>query len=70
MLGRLGVAQPGDGEAGPVRAHVVTPGRPALDDCQMPGPGSAFDPDLIAEMLGDALAAPAVHVLYVQFRQL
>jgi hypothetical protein len=46
------------------------PGRPALGGCQLPGPGIAFDPDLIAEMLGHALAAPAANALYVQFRQL
>jgi hypothetical protein len=35
----------------------------------MPGPGIAFHPDLIAEMLGDVLAAPAAHAFHVQFRQ-
>jgi hypothetical protein len=36
----------------------------------VPGPGIVFHSDLIAEMLGHALAAPAAHALYVQFRQL
>jgi hypothetical protein len=36
----------------------------------VPGPGIEFHPDLIAEMLGHALAAPAAHTLHVQFRQL
>jgi len=35
----------------------------------MPGPGIAFHPDLIAEMLGRALAAPVAHAFDVQFRQ-
>jgi hypothetical protein len=36
----------------------------------VPGPGIAFHSELIAEMLGHALAAPAAHTLHVQFRQL
>jgi hypothetical protein len=35
----------------------------------VPGPGIAFHLDPIAEMLGDALTAPAAHALHVQFRQ-
>jgi hypothetical protein len=40
LLGGLGVAEPGDGEPCPFWAGVLTPGWPALDDRQLPGPMS------------------------------
>jgi hypothetical protein len=64
-----GVAQPGDGKAGPLRAGVHAPGRPALHDRQIPGPGIAFHPDPITQVPGDAPGAPAAHPLHVQIRQ-
>src|ERR1039457_1927094 len=66
---RLGVPQPGDREPRPLRAHVLTPGWPALHDRQMPGPDIAFHLDLVADMLRDALLAPAPHPGHVQLRQ-
>ena len=66
---RLGVAQPGDREPRPLRADALTPGRPALHDRQMPGPDVAFHRDLVANMPGDALPAPAPHPGHIQLRQ-
>jgi hypothetical protein len=37
----------------------LAPGRPALDDRQVPRADVAFHPDLVAGMLRDALLAPA-----------
>jgi hypothetical protein len=67
--GRLRVAEPGNGKPCPLRADVLVPRRPALDDRQMPGPDIALHPDLVADMLGNALIAPAPDSRYVQFRQ-
>ncbi|MDX6334999.1 MAG: hypothetical protein QOG05_2339 [Streptosporangiaceae bacterium] len=69
LPGRLGVVQPGDGEARPLRAHVFTPGRPALHDRQMPRRDVAFHLDLVAHMRGDALLAPATRPSHVQLRK-
>ena len=57
--GGLRVAEPGDGEPCPFRAGVLAPGRAALDDRQLPGPDVALDADLVPDVLGDALFAPA-----------
>src|SRR5258705_10183451 len=65
----LGVAQPGDREARPLRAHLFTPGRPALHDRQMPGRDVAFHLDLVANMRGDSLVAPAPYPSYIQLRK-
>ena len=67
--GCLGVAEPGDGEPCPFRSDALAPGRPALDDRQVPGADVAFDADLVPDVRGDALLAPAAHAGYVQFRQ-
>ena len=45
------------------------PGRPALDDRQVPGADVAFHPDLVAGMLRDALPAPAADAGDVEFGQ-
>jgi hypothetical protein len=69
LPGRLGVVQPGDRKARPLRAHVFTPGRPALHDRQMPRRDVAFHLDLVAHMRGDALLAPATRPSHVQLRK-
>jgi len=69
LPGRPGVVQPGDREARPLRAHVSTPGRPALYDRQVPGRDVAFHLDLVADMLRDALLAPASNPGHVQLRE-
>jgi len=66
--GRLDVTEPGDGKSCPLRVRVV-PGWPTLDDRQMPGPDLALHADLVADMLRDALLAPAPDPRHVQFRQ-
>src|SRR2546430_16748700 len=68
-LGRLGVAEPGDGEPCPFRADALAPGRPALDDRQLPGSDVALDADLVPGVCGDTLFAPAARAGYVQLRQ-
>jgi hypothetical protein len=52
-----------------VHLGVLTPGRSALDDRQMPGSDVAFDADLLPGVRGDTLLAPAAHAGYVQLRQ-
>ena len=69
VSGGLGVAEPGDGEPCPFRADALAPGRPALDDRQLPGSDVALDADLVAGVRGDALLAPAAHAGYVQLGQ-
>ena len=68
-LGRLRVAEPGDGEPRPFRAGVLAPGRAALDDRQLPGPDVALDADLVPDVLGDTLFAPAADAGDVEFGQ-
>jgi len=67
--GGLRVAEPGDGEPCPFRAGVLAPGRAALDDRQLPGPDVALDVDLVPDVLGDALFAPAADPGDVEFGQ-
>ena len=69
LLGRLGVAQPGNREPRPLRAHVLTLGWPAFHDRQMPGRHVALHLDLAAGMFRDALLAPAPNPRHIQFRQ-
>ena len=69
LPGRLGVAQPGDRELRPLRAHVLTPGWPALHDRQIPGRHIALQLDLAPGMFRDALLAPAPDPRHIQLRQ-
>ena len=45
------------------------PGRPALDDRQLPGSDVALDADLVSGVRGDALLAPAADAGDVEFGQ-
>ena len=68
-LGRLRVAEPGDGEPRPFRAGALAPWRPAFDDRQVPGSDVVLDADLVPGVRRDALFAPAAHAGYVQLGQ-
>src|SRR5690242_6790029 len=68
-VGRLGVAEPGDGEPCPFRAGAFAPGWPAFDDRQVPGSDVVLDADLVPGVRGDALFAPAAHAGDVEFGQ-
>src|SRR5258708_40091729 len=49
--------------------RVLAPGRPAFSDRQMPGPEIAPGTDLVADTIGDTLAAPAPRSRRLQLRQ-
>src|SRR5690349_6179050 len=68
-VGRLGVAEAGDGEPCPFRAGAFAPGWPASDDRQVPGSDVVLDADLVPGVRGDALFAPAAHAGDVEFGQ-
>lgn len=57
--GALSVAEPGDRERRPFAASARAPGRPALDDRQVPRAGVAFHPATVTGMPGIALPARA-----------
>ena len=56
-----GVSQPGDREAGPLRAEVLAPGSAPLDDGEVSRGDLTFDADLVAGVLGHSSGAPALH---------
>ena len=53
--------QPGDRESGPVGAKVIAPGRSTFANGQMSWGDVTFDADLVTNVLGNLLGAPALH---------
>ncbi len=57
----LGVAQPGDRQATPLRTEVGPLRRSALDNRQVGGVDLALNSNLVTRVLRDACRAPALH---------
>ena len=60
QTGGPGVVQAGDREAGPVGSEILAPRRSAFADGQMSWGDVAFDADLVADVFGDLVGAPAL----------
>ena len=58
----------GDRKASPVGSGVLAPGRPAFADGQMSWGDVAFDADLVANVFGDLVGAPALYAGDVKLR--